>query len=289
MIIIAERINATRKRIGKAVADRDAAFIAREAKLQADAGATHIDCNAGRNPATEVEDLQWMIGVVQDAVDLPICIDSPNAQAIAAALKRVRKTPMINSVTAEKAKLERILPLARGSTGAPGRPVHGRLGHARRRRRPHPRGGAGPRRGRAKPASPRTGSTSTRSSSRRAPRPREALAAIETVRHIMKEFGGAHTTCGLSNISFGLPSRNTLNRTFLAMLMAAGLDGVIMDPTEPHMMSTVLAGARHPRPGRVVHGLHSRRKGGEAGLTILLGRSGRQFEDEDDDEDEQKG
>jgi 5-methyltetrahydrofolate--homocysteine methyltransferase len=68
------------------------------------------------------------------------------------------------------------------------------------------------------------------------------LAAIEAVRHIMKEFGGAHTTCGLSNISFGLPSRNTLNRTFLAMLMAAGLDGVIMDPTEPHMMSTVLAG-----------------------------------------------
>jgi 5-methyltetrahydrofolate--homocysteine methyltransferase len=58
----------------------------------------------------------------------------------------------------------------------------------------------------------------------------------------MKEFGGAHTTCGLSNISFGLPNRNTLNRTFLAMLMAAGLDGVIMDPTEPHMMSTVLAG-----------------------------------------------
>ncbi len=113
MIVIAERINATRKRIGKAVADRDAAFIAREAKLQADAGATHIDCNAGRNPAKEIEDLQWMIGVVQDSVDLPICIDSANAQAIAAALKRVRKMPMINSVTAEKARLEQILPLAR--------------------------------------------------------------------------------------------------------------------------------------------------------------------------------
>ena len=73
-------------------------------------------------------------------------------------------------------------------------------------------------------------------------KPTEGVAAIETVRQIMKGFGGAHTTCGLSNISFGLPSRNTLNRAFLAMLMAAGLDAVILDPTEPHMMSTVLAG-----------------------------------------------
>ena len=81
MLIIGERINATRKRIGKAVAERDAAFIGGEARIQAEAGATHIDCNAGRNPAREIEDLQWMIGVVQEAVDLPLCIDSASADA----------------------------------------------------------------------------------------------------------------------------------------------------------------------------------------------------------------
>lgn len=240
MIVIAERINATRKRIGKAVADRDAGFIAREAKLQADAGATHLDCNAGRDPAKEVEDLQWMIGVVQDAVDLPICIDSANPQAIAAALKMIRKMPMINSVTAEKARLDQILPLARdheallvglcmGDSGMPDGAAE-RIRAAEQVRDAAARFGIGVDRLYFDPV---VVPVSTKAS--------EALAAIETVAHIMKQFGGAHTTCGLSNISFGLPNRNTLNRTFLAMLMAAGLDGVIMDPTEPHMMSTVLA------------------------------------------------
>jgi len=241
VIVIAERINATRKRIGKAVADRDAKFIAREAKLQADAGATHLDCNAGRDPAKEIEDLQWMIGVVQDAVDLPICIDSANPQAIAAALKMIRKMPMINSVTAEKARLDQILPLARdheallvglcmGGSGMPDGAAD-RIRAAEQVRDAAARLGIGADRLYFDPV---IVPVSTKAA--------EALAAVETVAHIMKQFGGAHTTCGLSNISFGLPSRNTLNRTFLAMLMAAGLDGVIMDPTEPHMMSTVLAG-----------------------------------------------
>jgi len=241
VLIIGERINASRKRIGKAVAERDAAFIGREARLQADAGATHIDCNAGRNPAREIADLQWMIGVVQDAVDLPLCIDSPSAPAIAAALKSARKTPMINSVTAEKDKLERILPLAQ-EHGAPmvalclgdgGMPegVADRIRAAEQIRDAAARLGIGADRLYFDPV---IVPASTK--------PTEALAAIETVRRLMNEFGGAHTTCGLSNISFGLPSRNTLNRAFLAMLMAAGLDAVILDPTEPHMMSTVLAG-----------------------------------------------
>ena len=241
MLIIGERINATRKRIGKAVANRDAAFIGREAKLQAEAGATHIDCNAGRNPEREIADLQWMIGVVQDAVDLPLCIDSPSAPAIAAALKSVRKKPIINSVTAEKSKLEQVLPLVQehgahvvalclGDGGMPD-------GVADRIRAAEQIRDAAAKRGIAADRlyfDPVIVPASTN--------PSEAVAAIETVRHIMKEFGGAHTTCGLSNISFGLPSRNTLNRTFLAMLLAAGLDAVIMDPTEPHMMSTALAG-----------------------------------------------
>jgi len=237
--IIAERINATRKRIGKAVAERDADFIAREARLQAEAGATFIDCNAGRKPEREVDDLTWMIEVVQGAVELPICIDSPNPQAIAAALKIVSKTPMINSVTAEKVKIDTIMPLARDSgallvalcMGDGGMPdgLDDRLKAAEALLKAAAKHKISPDRLYFDPV---IVPVSTKAS--------EARAAIETVRHVMTKFG-AHTTCGLSNISFGLPTRNTLNRTFLAMLMEAGLDGAIIDPTEPHMMSTVLA------------------------------------------------
>jgi 5-methyltetrahydrofolate--homocysteine methyltransferase len=241
VIIIAERINATRKRISKAVADRDAAFIAHEAKIQAEAGATHIDCNAGRKPEREIEDMKWLIGVIQDAVDLPICIDSPNPEAIAAALKLVKKQPIINSVTAEKTKIEKVLPLARdhntllvslcmGDGGMPSG-LDDRVRAAEQIRDAAAKQNIGAERLYFDPVIVPVSTNAA-----------EARAAIETVRRIMTAFGGAHTTCGLSNISFGLPNRNVLNRTFLAMLMEAGLDGVIMDPTEPHMMSTVLAG-----------------------------------------------
>ena len=241
MLIIAERINATRKRIGKAVAARDAGFIAKEAQAQAEAGATHIDCNAGRKPEREVEDLEWLIEVVQGAVDLPISIDSANGEAIRAGLKLVAKKPIINSVTAETKKIAEIMPLVAehetlvvglcmGDAGMPSG-ADDRIEAAERI---------------CKAAEeykiplssiyfdPVIVPVSTNAA--------EAMAAIETVRHIMTRFSGAHTTCGLSNVSFGLPRRNTLNRTYLAMLMAAGLDGVIVDPTEPHMMSTALAG-----------------------------------------------
>lgn len=240
MLIIGERINATRKRIGRAVLARDAEFIAREAKTQAEVGATHIDCNAGRDPEREVEDLEWLVSTVQDAVDLPLSIDSANPQAIAAALKLARKRPIVNSVTAEKVRIARVMPLVQkydalvvalcmGDGGMPAGAKQ-RIEAAEEIVRSAEEFGIPTDRMYFDPVIVPV-STSVN----------EAIAVVETVRHIMTQLKGAHTTCGLSNISFGLPKRNTLNRTYLAMLMAAGLDGVIMDPTDPHMMSTVLA------------------------------------------------
>jgi len=240
VLILGERINATRKRIGRAVAERDADFIAQEARKQAQAGATHIDCNAGRDPAREVEDLKWMVSVVQDAVDLPLAIDTANPKAVSAALQLVKKPPIINSVTADQGRMEAILPLVQDhgallvglcmGEGAMPEGAAQRIQAAERILREAQRYAISADRIYFDPV---IVPVSTR--------PAEALAAVEAVRHIMKEFPGAHTVCGLSNISFGLPHRNTLNRTYLAMMMLAGLDGVIMDPTEPHMMSTVLA------------------------------------------------
>jgi 5-methyltetrahydrofolate--homocysteine methyltransferase len=241
MIIIGERILATRKRIGKAVAERDEKHIRREARVQTEAGATYIDCNAGRNPASEVEDMKWLIGCVQAEVDTPISIDSANPDAIAAGLNLVRKTPIINSVTAEKDHIARVMPLAarsgamlvslcRGDGGMPTSGLDDRLKAAETIVKAAEEAGITVDRLIFDPAIMPVSID-----------PSEVRAAIEAVRRIMTRWPGTHTTCGLSNVSFGLPCRNVLNRTYLAMLIEAGLDGAILDPTEPHMMSTVLA------------------------------------------------
>jgi len=78
MIVVGERINGTRKRVHKAVIERDAAHIEQEAKLQAEAGADYIDVNAGTTPDREPEDSSGFVKTVQEAVALPCCIDTPN-------------------------------------------------------------------------------------------------------------------------------------------------------------------------------------------------------------------
>jgi len=240
LLIVAERINTTRKRIGKAVRARDAAFIKREAVKQADAGAGYIDANAGTSVAHEIEDLVWLTETIQSATDVPVCLDSANPKALEAALKVHTGGAMINSITAEAERIEGILPLvvahnthvvalAMDDGGMP-ESADDRLkvvaalverltaaGVARDRIHFDPL---------IRPVSTN---------------PDQARQALEAARRIMTEFEGVHTICGLSNISFGLPRRNLLNRSFLALMIGAGLDGAIIDPTEPGMMSVVLA------------------------------------------------
>ena len=239
MLICAERINSTRKRIAAAVRGRDADFIRREAVKQAEAGATFIDVNAGTSVAHEVGDLVWLTETVQSATEVPVCVDSANPVALEAALKVHRGGAMVNSITAEKDRIEGILPLvvkyntrvvalAMDDGGMPETAdqrlkvvaaLVARLGkEGVERDRIH--------------FDPLIRPISTN--------PDQAREAIEATRRIMTEFPGVHTICGLSNISFGLPKRNLLNRAFLTLLIGAGLDGAIIDPTEPGMVATVL-------------------------------------------------
>ncbi len=240
MLIVGERINSSRKRIRKAIEARDSAFIQKEARKQVEAGATHIDVNAGTSVSGEVEDLKWLVETVQAGVDAPLCIDSPSAEAQAEALKLHKGRPMINSITAEKERAEGILPLVKKydalvvalTMGTGGIPTckEERLEAAAQIA------------GMVQDAGidissvywdPAVSAVSTDQ--------KAALDVAATIRGLMEAHEGSHTICGLSNISFGLPQRNILNRTYLTLLMAEGLDGVIMDPTENHMMSTLLA------------------------------------------------
>ncbi len=240
MLVIGERINSTRKRIREAVRARDAAFIAGEAAKQVAAGADYIDVNAGTSVAHEIDDLKWLVETVQGAVDAPLCIDSANPAALAAALALVKKTPIVNSITGEKARVDAILPLVKeynahvvalvmDDSGMP-EDAEARLKVART----------------LIPALEKEGVSLDRIHVDPLVRPvstdmKQGAEVLKTVRGVMAAFPGVHTICGLSNVSFGLPVRNVLNSTFFALMIEAGLDGALIDPTEPRMMATVAA------------------------------------------------
>ena len=111
MIIIGEKINATRKQVAAAIANNDKSTIETLATEQTIAGASFLDLNGG-DPSREIENLSWLIDVVQNVTDLPISLDSANPLAIEAGLKKVKKKPLLNSISLEKDRLTKFLPLA---------------------------------------------------------------------------------------------------------------------------------------------------------------------------------
>src|SRR6516225_5892870 len=225
--IIGEKINGTRERVGRAIADRDAAYIQSLAARQAEAGAHRIDVNAGTRPDREPDDLGWLVETVQAVTDLPLCLDSANPAALAAALKFTRTAPLINSISGEPGRLSGVLPLARDhgcpvialaldDTGIPAdagqrMTVIRRLLAATRE--------AGISDGDVF-VDPLVMAVSTAE--------RAGLVALETI-------------AGLSNVSFGLPARHLVNRTFLALAVAAGMDSAIADPLDRELMAALKA------------------------------------------------
>jgi len=111
MLIIAERINASRKQIAQAISAGDRLFVQSEAKAQTEAGAHYIDVNAGTFIGEEAEKLKWVVQAVQEVTHLPLAIDSPDPAVIQAMMPFMKKTPIINSITLEPSRFERILPL----------------------------------------------------------------------------------------------------------------------------------------------------------------------------------
>ncbi len=112
MKIIGEKINGTRKLVGKAIAERDASFIQSLAQKQVEGGAHWLDINAGTRPDLEPDDMVWLVNLVQEVTDVPLCLDSANPLALRAAMKIVKRTPMINSISGEPYRLEGIVPIA---------------------------------------------------------------------------------------------------------------------------------------------------------------------------------
>ena len=240
MLIIGERINASRKPIAEAIASRNAAFIQNEAKAQAAAGADYLDVNAGTFVGEEARHLQWVVETVQEVVDLPLCIDSPDPSVIKAMIPLAKKTPMINSITLEPSRLEGILPLVvEHKTKVIGLCQSGDSIAATAEAKVEM---AGQLIERVKDASipldnlyidPLVYPLATND--------RSALATLNAIKQIMTQFPGVHTTCGLTNVSYGLPNRKLVNRTFLVATIAHGMDSAILDPTDRELFSALKA------------------------------------------------
>jgi cobalamin-dependent methionine synthase I len=240
MIVVGEKINTSRKSIEKAVEKRDAAFISRVAREQAEAGANYIDVNAGTFLDREIDSLCWLVETVQSEIDLPLSLDSPNHLALSAAIKCHRGEPMINSISLEEERFQSLLPVV---TSQPCHVVALCMG---------------------KTAMPSTVEERVEVGSELIQKlidwgmPLEKIyvdplvqpvsvdtdmgkSTLGAIRKIMRDFPGVNTICGLSNISFGLPLRHLINRNFLALAISHGLSAAILDPTDKQLMATLLS------------------------------------------------
>jgi 5-methyltetrahydrofolate--homocysteine methyltransferase len=239
MLIIGERINATRKRIGAAVAGRDADIIREEARKQVEAGAHMLDVNGGL-AGQEIENLSWLVNVVQEAVDVPLCLDSADPEALRQALPLCTKQPMINSITNDPERFDAVLPLITRhsakvialclTTGAPPTGADDRVMTAvslvqRLEAAGVPAGDIY--------VDPCVFPVSTGS--------QHGPAVIEAIGRIRKECPGVHTSAGVSNVSYGLPARKLLNEVFLLMLLGRGMDAAIIDPCDRELTARIAA------------------------------------------------
>ena len=242
MLVIGEKINASNRSVGEAIARRDSEFVANLARVQVDAGADFIDLNAGARKGSshnETAAIEWLIEVAQAATDKPLAIDSESPDVIEAALRKYRgERPMINSVTAERSRLESIgslaakhqaslVALAMGEDGIP-ETAEKRLAACEMIMRHLTQLGMSAEQVFFDPLVLPVSVDAN-----------QGLVTLRTLEQIKSCYPEAKTVMGLSNVSYGLPGRKLINRSFLLMAAYAGLDAAILDPLDAKMMSVI--------------------------------------------------
>jgi 5-methyltetrahydrofolate--homocysteine methyltransferase len=229
IVMIGERINPTgRKAFSAELQAGDLSRIARDARAQADAGALVLDVNVGAAGVDEVKLLPQAIQIVQDAVDLPVSIDSANPEALAAGLKVARGRALVNSMNGESAKLKAVLPLVAqygaaaialcmDDNGIPATP-EARLKVAENLVKQAAAYGVAPEALLIDPLVMNVGADY-----------KAGAVTIDAARLIRAELG-CNMTAGASNASHGMPEREVLNTVFLAILTQVGVNAPICNP-----------------------------------------------------------
>jgi len=240
-VMIGERINPTgRKILAEEMKVGDYSRVVADAIAQVAAGAQMLDINAGIPLADEPAILAEAIRQVQAVVDVPISIDSSIIEALASGLEAYQGRALVNSVTGETENLERVLPLVKkygaavvaisnDETGISEDPNE-RFKVAKKIVEHAADYGIKPEDVVVDPLVMPIGAIS-----------QAGNQVFELVRRLRSELK-VNTTCGASNVSFGLPQRNGINNAFLPMLIAAGMTSAIVNPLHPELVQAIRAG-----------------------------------------------
>ncbi|KXS44572.1 MULTISPECIES: methyltetrahydrofolate cobalamin methyltransferase [unclassified Candidatus Frackibacter] len=239
MIIIGERINGMFNDIGEAIKNQDPKPIQKWAVKQLEAGANYLDANVGPAVEDSPEVMKWLVEVIQDEVDAPVALDTTNIDAIEAGLEVHKGTAMINSTTAQPEKLERILPLVKEYDAEI-------IGLAMDKS------------GVPKDAETRTAKAMEIIANADAHGiPMEnvfidplilpvnvaqehAPEVLDTIRQVKLLADPApKTVLGLSNVSQNCNNMKLINRIFMVMAMAAGLDAAIMEADDEDLVDAI--------------------------------------------------
>lgn len=242
MLVIGEKINVMGSTTGPAIKDRDAGPIQKMARDQVEKGANLLDLNLGPATKNGPEMMEWLVQTVQEAVpDTRLCLDTTNYDALEAGLKVCKNRPMINSTSAERARLERAMPMAATyeadiialtmTEAGISRTTEERVACAAEILGASYEFGVSPDRIFLDPLLLPIGVAQ-----------QQAMEAIESVR-MFKQLSDPQmkTTVGLSNIFNGCPNnvKPHLAAALVTLLMEAGLDSAIMDPMDEMQMGAV--------------------------------------------------
>ena len=240
MIIIGEKINGSIPAVAEAIAKRDADFIKNRAKMQAEAGATFIDCCASVPEAEEVETLKWMIDCIQEVTDLPISVDSPSPDVLLEVFPYCKRPGLINSVSGEGDKIDKLFPaiadtkwevicLLSDDTGIP-KCAADRLKVFDKIMAKAKEYGIAPSRMHIDPLVEMLCTSEN-----------GIETNTEVISTVRSQYPDIHITAAVSNISFNLPVRKMINLGFTVLAMNAGLDSAILDPTNRDLMGVIYA------------------------------------------------
>lgn len=227
-VLIGERINPSgKKKLGESLKEGNLDIVRKEAKAQTEAGADILDVNVNVFGIDEPDLLPRAVKAVMESSDLPLCIDSANAEALEAAIKAYKGKPLINSVTGEEQSMAKILPvvkkygtavvgLVQDDNGIPKTP-EARLAVAKKIVERAEKMGI-----------PREDIVIDCLSLAVGAEAASGTTALGTIKLIKEELG-VNMTLAVSNISFGMPDRELLNNAFVAACIAAGITCVIVD------------------------------------------------------------
>ena len=260
-VLIGERINPTGKeKLTEALKAGDMEIVRKEALAQVQAGADILDVNVGAFGVNEVSLLPKAVKAVMETVDVPLCIDSSNHDAMEAALKVYEGKPLVNSVTCEEHSLKRILPLVKEHGAAVIGMVQDEDGIPKDAER------------RIRIAHKIVEKAEAAGISHEdlvidcmafavGAEPSSGVAVMEAIRRIKAELG-VNMTMGGSNVSYGLPDRRLINNAFVAMAIAAGVTCPIVDVARvrPIVLAADLVLGRDRRGRRYIEAYRQRQK-----------------------------